>query len=159
MSSLNFNVDGQRLSIASHYYVVADSMDYIEADFTYVGTEWTEADTIWCHIRQGTTVHTVPVIDGHITQDAHINLTEGNWCFSLTGNTGISRVTTNPVQVTVRVSGVIDSEPLPMPPSFGEQVYMIAEEALERLTRQMVKLMMQSKLPTQQTVKQTMQFI
>jgi len=119
-------VQGQTLKL-SHTKVVADSIDYLIAKFTFNGDDWTNMDK-WMHLQKGESVYAVRLQDDKTKKEDHLNLGAGEWSIWLHGNLqedGVvrERITTNICTIHVENSGALSGDALPeLPASIGEQV-------------------------------------
>lgn len=130
---LELYVSGQTLRIYTPV-IAADTLHYLTGQVYFLGREW-EGYTRWVHFRQGegagaTFYDVVLDPDDRITGDKALNLTIGEWTVYLTGSKGESRLTTAPVIITVKASGLIDAPLHPMPMSVAEQIDAKAQTAL-----------------------------
>ena len=127
-------VRGQTLRL-SYPTVVADTIDYLEAAFSFEGTEW-EGLSKWAHFKMGDRVFSVVLTEDTIRREDHLNLSAGEWEVYVHGDAIVSgetvrRITTRSCKMQVAESGVLDGEPLPISsPSVGEQILAKAEQAL-----------------------------
>ena len=126
-------VSGQNLRIYTPV-IAADSLNYLTAKVWFLGSEW-DGYTRWVHFRKGegpgALVYDL-ILDGEdrITEDKSLNLTSGEWTVYLTGVREGGRLTTAPVIVTVKESGLIDAPLHEMPLSVAEQIANDAARAL-----------------------------
>ncbi len=127
-------VQGQTLKL-SQTKVVAGSIDYLIAKFTFNDAEWASLDK-WMHLQKGESVYAVRLQSDRTRKEDHLNLDAGEWSVWLHGNSqedGVvtERITTNVCTFTVEESGVLSGDALPeLPAGVGEQV-MARMEALE----------------------------
>jgi hypothetical protein len=122
---INFFIRGQTLTV-SQPVIAADSVNYLTAKFTFQTADWDGAAK-YAHFSNGELSADIPLTDDAIRAEDGLNLTEGAWTVSVTGETFeggelAQRITTGTVTLTVVPSGVKDGEPLPSLPSFGEQI-------------------------------------
>lgn len=116
--------------------VVADTIDYLEAEFKFETTDWDGLQK-FAHFESEDNNYIIPLTDDKINKKDHLNLSEGSWRVWLHGNRiegedVDERITTNAVKINVLKSGVIDGEPFPeITPSFAEQVFANAQQAVE----------------------------
>ena len=139
---IEFYVSGQNLKYFTPV-VAADSLNYLTAKVNFDGSEW-DGYSKWLHFRQdeelGADTYDLQLNeDNEITADQRLNLTVGQWEIYLTGTKEESRLTTIPVILTVKESGLIDSPLHELPMSVAEQVDYNAMQAL--LFAQTVKQM------------------
>ena len=119
-------VQGQTLKL-SQTKVVAGSIDYLIAKFTFNDAEWASLDK-WMHLQKGESVYAVRLQNDRTRKEDHLNLDAGEWSVWLHGNSqedGVvtERITTNVCTFTVEDSGVLSGDALPeLPASIGEQV-------------------------------------
>ena len=130
---IEFYVSGQNLRVYTPV-VAADTLNYLTAKVWFLGDEW-DGYTRWLHFRRGegagTEVYDL-ILDGNdgITADKGLNLTEGEWTVYLSGNREGARLTTAPVILTVRESGLVDAPLHALPLSVAEQISNNASAAL-----------------------------
>lgn len=130
---IEFYVSGQNLK----YYtpvIAADSLNYLTAKVNFTDAQW-DGYSKWLHFRQdeelGADTYDLQLNeDNEITADQRLNLTVGQWEIYLTGTKEESRLTTIPVILTVKESGLIDSPLHELPMSVAEQVDYNASLAL-----------------------------
>lgn len=127
---MEFYVTGQVIRHGNPV-IAANSRDYLSARFHFSGEDW-DGYSKWAHFRQGETVYDLNLVEDEIKSDMHLNLSIGNWELYLTGNMGESRITTVPVIIQVRESGLIDEPLHQIPMTVAEQVDGKASLALER---------------------------
>ena len=128
---MEFYITEQTIRFASPV-IAANSRDFLQARFYFAGNTW-EGYSKWAHFRQGETVYDLNLVDDEIKRDMHLNLSIGSWEVYLTGNMGESRLTTVPVIIQVRESGLIDEPLHEIPMTVAEQVDSKASLALERV--------------------------
>lgn len=126
---IRFTVEGQKLEIVGNPFVVADSFDYLTAEFRfYAGYDWENAGIVKKAIFQlGTgTPYEVTLANDETVKTDHLNLTDGVWKISVvgyevSGQTLVERITTNKVELLVVESGSTEGEPFPesLRPAFG----------------------------------------
>lgn len=127
-------VQGQTLKL-SQTKVVAGSIDYLIAKFTFNDADWGQLEK-WMHLKKGESVYAVRLQNDRTKKEDHLNLDAGEWSVWLHGNSqeeGVvtERITTNVCTFTVEESGVLSGDALPeLPAGIGEQV-MARMEALE----------------------------
>lgn len=127
---IDFYITEQTIRFASPV-IAANSRDYLTARFHFSGEAW-EGCSKWAHFRQGETVYDLNLVDDEISSGMHLNLSVGQWEVYLTGHQGESRITTVPVLLRVRESGLIDEPLHQIPLSVAEQVDSKATLALEK---------------------------
>ncbi len=128
---IEFYITEQSIRYASPV-IAANSRDFLQARFYFSGETW-NGYSKWAHFRQGETVYDLNLIDDEIKKDMHLNLSIGTWEMYLTGNMGESRLTTVPVIIQVRESGLVDEPLHQIPMTVAEQVDSKASLALERV--------------------------
>lgn len=127
-------VQGQMLKL-SQTKVVADSIDYLIAKFTFKGDDWMNMDK-WMHLQKGESIYAVRLQDDKTKKEDHLNLDAGEWSIWLHGNSwedGVvrERITTNVCTIHVENSGELSGDALPeLPAGIGEQV-MARMDAME----------------------------
>lgn len=130
---IEFFVSGQSLKFFSPV-IAADSLNYLTARVNFADHEW-EGYSKWLHFRQndelGADTYDVQLDDNNeITADKKLNLALGQWEIYLTGTKEEARLTTVPVILTVKESGLIDAPLHELPMSVAEQVDYNASLAL-----------------------------
>lgn len=122
-------VCGQSLKLYTPV-IAADSLHYLTGLAHFSGSDW-DGHSVWLHFRQGETVYDVALDeDGAFDEAAELSLTVGEWELYMTGSDGEDRLTTVPVMLTVKASGLVDAPLHPMPLSVAEQVDSKASTAL-----------------------------
>ena len=125
---INFYVSGQELKYFSPV-IAADSINYLTAKVHFTTPDW-EGYAPWLHFRKGDTVYDLALDENHeITEAQKLNLTEGEWEVYLTGTKGESRLTTVPVILTAKESGLLDAPLHGLPQSVAEQIDYKASQA------------------------------
>lgn len=117
----------QRLKITKEH-VVADTIDYLEAKFTFSG-DWNGLEK-WVHFshRKTDAVYDIRLTDDCIRKEDHLNLSAGLWRVYLhgseyVGGEVVERITTDIADLEVRPTGMLNGEPFPeMPESVTEQI-------------------------------------
>ena len=127
---MEFYIDGQTIRFTSPV-IAANSRDYLTARFHFSGEEWAGCSK-WAHFRQGETVYDLSLENDEISSGMHLNLSLGQWEVYLTGHREETRITTVPVLLRVRESGLIDEPLHQIPLSVAEQVDSKANLALEK---------------------------
>lgn len=127
---MEFYIDGQTIRFTSPV-IAANSRDYLTARFHFSGEEW-EGCSKWAHFRQGETVYDLNLENDEIGSGMHLNLSLGQWEVYLTGHREETRITTVPVLLQVRESGLIDEPLHQIPLSVAEQVDSKASLALDK---------------------------
>lgn len=127
---MEFYIDGQTIRFTSPV-IAANSRDYLTARFHFSGEEW-EGCSKWAHFRQGETVYDLSLENDEISSGMHLNLSLGQWEVYLTGHREETRITTVPVLLQVRESGLIDEPLHQIPLSVAEQMDSKANLALEK---------------------------
>lgn len=127
---INFYVSGQELKYFSPV-IAADSINYLTAKVHFTTPDW-EGYAPWLHFRKGDTVYDLALDENHeITEARRLNLSEGEWEVYLTGTKGESRLTTVPVILTAKESGLLDAPLHGLPQSVAEQIDHKASHALD----------------------------
>ena len=130
---IEFYVSGQILKFYTPV-IAADTLNYLTAKVNFSGSEW-DGYSKWLHFRHGEELG-ADVFDlqlnenDEITADQQLNLDIGEWEIYLTGTKDQSRLTTIPVIMTVKESGLIDAPLHGLPMSVAEQVDYNAALAL-----------------------------
>ena len=112
---------------AEHLPLAAESVQYLTAKVVCETEDWTGRE-IKAMFEQGCTVYEVPVTGGEITAKQQLNLTAGDWCVWLVGNSArdgdvIPRITTNMAHISVAPTGGTEGSPFPaIPPTVEEQL-------------------------------------
>ena len=126
---INFYISGQKI----RYYtpvIAADTLNYLTAHFSFTGNDWEEY-TKWAHFRHGDTTYDIELNeDNEIDESDALNLTAGEWEIYLTGSADGARLTTIPVILTVKESGLVDAPLHVMPQTAAEQIDAKASQAL-----------------------------
>ncbi|MCR5577226.1 MAG: hypothetical protein K6F56_09480 [Oscillospiraceae bacterium] len=122
-------VSGQSLKLYTPV-IAADSLHYLTGLVHFSGSDW-DGHSAWLHFRRGETVYDVALDEsGAFGEEAELTLTAGEWELYLTGSDGEDRLTTVPLQLTVKASGLVDAPLHPMPLSVAEQIDSKATNAL-----------------------------
>ena len=125
-------VNGQALRLYTPV-IAADTLHYLTGKVHFSGSEW-DGYTKAIHFTRDETVHDVILIDDAFNEDVELNLTTGEWTVFLTGaktEDGVeSRLTTVPVILIVKPSGLVAAPMDPMPLSVAEQVATQAATAM-----------------------------
>ena len=127
-------VRGQTLKLA-HSHIVADTIDYLIAKFSFQGEDWRGLDK-WMHLKQGEQTYVVRLIDDKTRKEDHLNLGAGVWSVWLHGAEQVDgqvvlRITTNVCDFKVEESGALDGEALPELPIGVSEQLAARVEALE----------------------------
>lgn len=114
------NIHHQRLTLGNEH-VVADTIDYLEMKFLFRTDDWDGLEK-WAHFMCGDTVYDIPLTDGCIRKEDHLNLSAGTWQIWLHGSgfadgEVIERITTSAAELTVLPCGNLDGEPFPEVPA------------------------------------------
>lgn len=130
---IEFYVSGQTLKFFTPV-IAADSLNYLTAKVNFADEQW-DGYSKWLHFRQdedlGADTYDLQLNeDNEITAEQKLNLTIGQWEIYLTGTKETSRLTTVPVILTVKESGLIDAPLHELPLSVAEQVDYNAQQAL-----------------------------
>lgn len=139
---IEFYVSGQTLKFFTPV-IAADSLNYLTAKVNFTDAQW-DGYSKWLHFRQdeelGAVTYDMQLNENdEITADRNLSLTVGQWEIYLTGTLDDSRLTTVPVILTVKESGLIDAPLHELPLSVAEQVDFNARQAV--LLAQAVKAM------------------
>lgn len=130
---IEFFVSGQSLKFFTPV-IAADTLNYLTAKVNFADAAW-DGYSKWLHFRQdedlGADTYDLQLNDDNeITAEQKLNLTVGQWEIYLTGTKETSRLTTVPVILTVKESGLIDAPLHELPMSVAEQVDYNAQQAL-----------------------------
>ena len=126
---LEFYIKSQAMSFYSPV-IAADSLNSLSARFHFSGSDW-EGLSKWAHFRCGDRVYDLALDENDaIRADMGLNLTAGIWQVYLSGSDDSRRMTTVPVLLTVKESGLIDAPLHEMPLSVAEQIAARADTAL-----------------------------
>ena len=124
----NITLTANHQSLTAEYLpLAANSVQYLTAQIICETEDWTGRE-IKAMFGQGCTVHEVPVTGGEITAKQQLNLTAGDWCVWLVGNSArdgevIPRITTNIAHISVAPTGGTEGNPFPaIPPTVEEQL-------------------------------------
>ena len=124
----NITLTANHQSLTAEYLpLAAESVQYLTAKVVCETEDWT-GRKIKAMFGQGCTVHEVSVTDGEITAKQQLNLTAGDWCVWLVGNSArdgevIPRITTNIAHISVAPTGGTEGNPFPTtPPTVEEQL-------------------------------------
>lgn len=124
----NITLTANHQSLTAEYLpLAAESVQYLTATVVCETEDWT-GRKIKAMFGQGCTVHEVSVTDGEITAKQQLNLTAGDWCVWLVGNSArdgevIPRITTNIAHISVAPTGGTEGNPFPtIPPTAEEQL-------------------------------------
>lgn len=121
-------VNGQSFRL-SQPVIAANTVDYLEAEFTFQTGDWNGADA-WAHFAKDGVSYDIQLRSGRIEKDQHLNLSDGVWSVYLHGTVGSTRITTTEQKLTVQKTGTLKGLPLPeIPISAQEQISANAEEA------------------------------
>ena len=120
------DIHHQRLKLVNEH-IVADTIDYLEMKFIFKTDDW-DGLTKWAHFSKNDTVYDIPLTDGCIRKEDHLNLSAGVWSVYLHGNAYengevVERITTDIAPLYVHPTGTLDGEPFPeIPASVVEQI-------------------------------------
>lgn len=112
---------------ADYLPLAAESVQYLTAKVVCETEDWTGRE-IKAMFGQGCTVHEISVTGGEITAKQQLNLSAGDWCVWLVGNSArdgevIPRITTNIAHISVAPTGGTEGNPFPtIPPTAEEQL-------------------------------------
>lgn len=128
MADYNITLTANHQTLTAEYLpLAAESVQYLTAKVICETEDWTGRE-IKALFGQGCTVHEVTVTDGEITAKQQLNLTAGDWCVWLVGNSArdgevIPRITTNVAHISVSPTGGTEGNPFPVtPPTVEEQL-------------------------------------
>lgn len=112
--------------------IAADTL-HVLTGVVHFSDEW-DGYNKWVHFMNGegvgATAYDILLTDDAWTEAAELNLTIGEWTVYVTGVSGDSRLTTVPVIMTVKASGLVDAPLHAMPMSVAEQIDTKAQTAL-----------------------------
>lgn len=124
----NITLTANHQSLTAEYLpLAAESVQYLTAKVVCETEDWTGRE-IKAMFGQGCTVHGITVTGGEITAKQQLNLTAGDWCVWLVGNSArdgevIPRITTNIAHISVAPTGGTEGNPFPtIPPTAEEQL-------------------------------------
>ena len=124
----NITLTANHQSLTAEYLpIAAESVQYLTAKVVCETEDWTGRE-IKALFGQGCTVYEIPVTGGEITAKQQLNLTAGDWCVWLVGNSArdgevIPRITTNVAHISVAPTGGTEGNPFPaIPPTVEEQL-------------------------------------
>ncbi|MBR6352691.1 MAG: hypothetical protein IKS25_01095 [Oscillospiraceae bacterium] len=113
--------------------IAADTLRYLTGVVHFSGDAW-DGYNKWVHFLNGegagAPAYDILLTDDAFTEAAELNLTVGEWTVYVTGVKGTSRLTTVPVIMTVKASGLVDAPLHAMPMSVAEQIDSKASTAL-----------------------------
>lgn len=130
MAEMTYNITltANHQSLTAEYLpLAAESVQYLTAKVVCETEDWTGRE-IKAMFGQGCTIHEVTVTGGEITAKQQLNLTAGDWCVWLVGNSArdgevIPRITTNVAHISVAPTGGTEGSPFPaIPPTVEEQL-------------------------------------
>ena len=124
----NITLTANHQALTAEYLpLAAESVQYLTAKVVCETEDWTGRE-IKAMFEQGCTVYEIPVTGGEITAKQQLNLTAGDWCVWLVGNSArdgevIPRITTNVAHISVAPTGGTEGNPFPtIPPTVEEQL-------------------------------------
>lgn len=124
----NITLTANHQSLTAEYLpLAAESVQYLTAKVVCETEDWTGRE-IKAMFGQGCTVYEVPVTGGEITAKQQLNLTAGDWCVWLVGNSArdgdvIPRITTNVAHISVAPTGGTEGSLFPtIPPTVEERL-------------------------------------
>ena len=124
----NITLTANHQSLTAEYLpLAAESVQYLTAKVVCETEDWTGRE-IKAMFEQGCTVYEIPVTGGEITAKQQLNLSAGDWCVWLVGNSArdgevIPRITTNMAHISVAPTGGTEGNPFPTtPPTVEEQL-------------------------------------
>ena len=116
MINLTFNVDGQFITRTDENRVVSDSINFVDATFTF-SDEWVGVKT--AIFKKSNVVESVILVDDSCNIPSSVMVGKG--CLEVTVFCG-ERITANSAEVLIEQSGFIDVEP--SPPEEVTQTYV-----------------------------------
>lgn len=122
----NITLTANHQSLTAEYLpLAAESVQYLTAKVVCETEDWTGRE-IKAMFGQGCTVYEVPVTGGEITAKQQLNLTAGDWCVWLVGNSArdgdvIPRITTNVAHISVAPTGGTEGSLFPTIPPTAEE--------------------------------------
>ena len=122
----NITLTANHQSLTAEYLpLAAESVQYLTAKVVCETEDWTGRE-IKAMFGQGCTVYEVPVTGGEITAKQQLNLTAGDWCVWLVGNSArdgdvIPRITTNIAHISVSPTGGTEGSLFPTIPPTAEE--------------------------------------
>lgn len=130
---LEFYVNNQTLTLYTPV-VAADALHYLTGVVHFTDEEW-DGYSKWLHFMRSVEGETPVIYDVALTNDAfseeaELNLTAGEWTVYLTGDLDEARLTSVPVILTVKASGLLDVPLHGLPLSVAEQLDGKASTAL-----------------------------
>ena len=124
----NITLTANHQTLTAEYLpLAAESVQYLTAKVVCETEDWTGRE-IKAMFGQGCTVYEVTVTGGEITAKQQLNLTAGDWCVWLVGNSArdgevIPRITTSIAHISVSPTGGTEGNPFPsIPPTVEEQL-------------------------------------
>lgn len=128
MAEMTYNITltaNHQALTAEYLPLAAESVQYLTAKVVCETEDWTGRE-IKAMFGQGCTVYEVPVTGGEITAKQQLNLTAGDWCVWLVGNSArdgdvIPRITTNVAHISVAPTGGTEGSPFPAIPPTAEE--------------------------------------
>lgn len=124
----NITLTANHQTLTAEYLpLAANSVQYLTAKVVCETEDWTGRE-IKAMFGQGCTVYEVTVTGGEITAKQQLNLSAGDWCVWLVGNSArdgevIPRITTNIAHISVAPTGGTEGNPFPtIPPTAEEQL-------------------------------------
>lgn len=121
---IKFLIEGQRLKRAKNNYIVADSKNFISADFEF-SQEWTDMQKS-AIFKNADTAYTVLLTDNECAVPYEV--TGADFCVSVFGVKDNMRITTDEIVIRVEETGYCEGE-TPLEPT--QSVY---EQILEKLS-------------------------
>lgn len=122
----NITLTANHQSLTAEYLpLAAESVQYLTAKVVCETEDWTGRE-IKAMFEQGCTVYKVSVTGGEITAKQQLNLSAGDWCVWLVGNSArdgdvIPRITTNVAHISVAPTGGTEGNPFPAIPPTAEE--------------------------------------
>ena len=122
----NITLTANHQALTAEYLpLAAESVQYLTAKVVCETEDWTGRE-IKAMFGQGCTVYEVTVTGGEITAKQQLNLTAGDWCVWLVGNSArdgdvIPRITTNIAHISVSPTGGTEGSLFPTIPPTAEE--------------------------------------
>ena len=119
---LEFCVDGQVIKRTDRETIVANSSDYLTAEFNF-SNEWKSLGKTAIFTTTSGSISILLDENNQITEDKHLNLTVGTWVVSVLGVLETKRIITNVERILVSDSGAVSGTEPPDPtPDVYEQI-------------------------------------
>lgn len=127
----NIFIRGVKLTIKQHV-IASDTIEYLTFKVHYESEEWAECTNITAYIGGESTVYEAPIINGEITADSKVDLSEGMWTIYVQGTTPQGeRLSTNAEVLWVVAKGGVKGYPyVKVPFDMSYQSYLTAKHAV-----------------------------